>query len=306
MEMKKWLLESRPQFLMLAVVLVLHGSALTYWQGAFSWVRFLLALAGLMLMHGSVNMLNDWHDYQKSGIDKVIRQTPFSGGSGQLPRGEMTPREALIEGIVWLSMGAAIGFYLAWDLFRQQPGGGWPLLAIGLAGVFIIAIYTPVALRIGIGEVLAGAGLGLMPVLGVYYLHTLGLNAAAWWSALPSFFLTYNLLFLNEFPDWQADKAGNRKHVVILLGPKTARWWYIVIELAAFGAIVVGVVLGVLTPWALLGLGGLVPAVQAIRGALANYDRFEELFPAMGANVMAVLATNALLAVGYLVAALLG
>jgi len=305
LEIKNWLLESRPQFLTLAVVLVLHGSALAFWQGSVDWLRFILAMAGLVLLHGSVNILNDWHDYAKTGIDRVIRQTPFSGGSGQLPAGVMSAKEALIDGLVWLALGSAVGLWLVRDLFQQRPGGGWPLLIIGLAGVLTIVVYTPVALRIGLGEILAGVGLGLLPIIGVYYVHVLRLDAVAWWSSIPSFLLTCNLLYLNEFPDWAADKAGNRKHLVILLGPSNAIKWYVVIELAAFASIVLGVVLGALTPWALLGLLGLLPAIQAIRGALAHYDKFEEFFPAMGANVMAVLATNVLLAIGYLVAGLL-
>ena len=39
---------------------------------------------------------------------------------------------------------------------------------------------------------------------------------------------------------------------------------------------------------------------------LAQYESFEGLIPAQGANVVAVLATNVLLAVGYAVAAVLG
>lgn len=305
MDFKKWIMESRPQFLTLAVVLVLHGSALAFWQGSFSWLRLVLAMAGLVLLHGSVNMLNDWHDYHKTGIDKVVRQTPFSGGSGQLPAGVMKPREALIDGIIWLALGSAIGLYLVWDLFRTEPGGGWPLLVIGLVGLVLIVTYTPLANRIGVGEIFAGAGLGLLPIVGVYYLHTLRLDSAAWWSGIPAFFLTYNLLLLNEFPDAEADKVGNRKHMVILMGHKIARWLYTAVELATYVAIVAGVVVGVLTPWALLGLGGLIFAFKAIQGAIRDYDKFEPLFPAMGANVMAVLFTNVLLAVGYLVAGLL-
>lgn len=305
MRIRTWLAELRPRFLALAVVLVAHGSALAFWRGSFDVLRFVLALAGLVLLHGSVNVLNDWHDYTKTGIDRVIRPTPFSGGSGQLRAGAMSAKEALIEGVTLLVLGSAIGAWLVVDLFAQRPGGGWPLLIIGSVGVAAILLYTPIGARVGLGEMLAGVGLGLLPILGVYYLHTLRLDAAAWWSSVPAFLLTWNLLYLNEFPDWAADKVGNRRHLVILLGPARAIRWYVVIEAAAFVSIVAGVLSGALTPWALLGLFGLVPAVAAVRGAAANYDKFEELFPAMGANVTAVLATNALMAAGYVIAGLL-
>lgn len=303
--MKKWVLETRPQFLILSVLLVVHAAGLAYWQmretafaGSFDWGFMLLAMAALVLMHGSVNALNDWHDYEKTGIDKEIRQTPFSGGSGLVPSGVLSSGGALGVGVVTLVLGIAIGLYLAWQT-------GWTLLVIGVIGVISIVLYTPLWTRIGAGEFFAGLGLGLLPVLGVYYLLMGRLDFVAWVSGIPAFFLTYNLLFLNEFPDAEADTHGGRKHLVIRMGKKTARVWYAVVEVAAYVAIVVGVIAGVLTPWALLGLLAGIVAFKAIAGLWTNYEGFEEVFPAMGANVQAVLGTNALLGIGYLIAALL-
>jgi 1,4-dihydroxy-2-naphthoate octaprenyltransferase len=300
---KKWFLELRPQFLILAILLVAHGSALAFWQiretgtGEFSVVNALLAMAGLFLLHGSVNALNDWHDWEKSGIDKVIRQTPFSGGSGLVPQGVLTASGALTTGLVTLVVGSIIGLYLAWV-------AGWPLLVIGAVGVSSIVLYTPFWTRIGLGELWAGLGLGLLPLLGTYYLLAGHLDAVAWVSGLAAYFLTYNLLFLNEFPDAEADVQGGRKHLVIRMGKRNARVLYAIVELAAFATIVAGVVFGLLTPWALLGLIALVPGLKAIQVLWSNYDGFEQLFPAMGMNVFAVLGLNLFLAVGYLIAAL--
>jgi len=285
------------------VTLVLHGSALAAWQiaeqggGTFHWGYAVLAMVALVLMHGAVDALNDWHDYAKSGIDREIRQTPFSGGSGLVPSGVLSPTGALVLGLGTLIAGAAIGVYLV-------SVSGLPLLWIGLAGAASIVLYTPVFTRIGLGEIVAGLGLGTLPIVGVYYLLVGRVDPVAWVSGIPAGLLTYNLLYLNEFPDAEVDAKGGRHHMVILLGKARARWLYAAVEAGTCVAIVVGVALGVLSPWALLGLGGAFFAVQAIRGALVNYDGFESLFPAMGANVMAVLATNVLLALGYLVAAL--
>lgn len=303
--MKKWFLELRPQFLILAIVLAAHGTMLAFWKtGTVSWVNALLAMAGLFMLHGSVNALNDWHDYEKSGIDREIRQTPFSGGSGLVPTGVLTARGALMTGIVTMAMGLAIGLYLAWASYTET--GTWTLLIIGLLGASSILLYTPLWTRIGLGEPWAGLGLGLLPILGVYHLLVGSLDPAAYISGLAAYFLTYNLLFLNEFPDAEVDARGGRRHLVIRLGKKNARMWYAAMEVAAFATIVLGVVGGVLTPWALLALVPGIMAVKAIRGAMQHYDGFEEIFPAMGANVMAVLGLNLFLAIGYLIAGLLG
>ncbi|MBN2848727.1 MAG: prenyltransferase [Coriobacteriia bacterium] len=295
---RKYILETRPQFLTLAVVLVIHGSALAAWHGSFHLGHALLAAAALVLLQASTNVLNDWHDFTRSGIDRQTVQTPFSGGSGMLPRGALSPNAALALGLGTLAAGTAIGLYLA-------SVAGLPLLVIGMVGVLSVVLYTPVLTRVGLGEVFAGFALGTLPVVGTYYLLTGRFDIAAWVSGITAGLLTYNLLLLNEFPDTEADTAGGRHHMVVVLGKRRARWLYAAVEIGAYVAIVAGVVFGVLTPWALVGLGAAVFAAKAIATALKEYDSFEGLVPAQGANVMAVLATNVLLAVGYVIAALL-
>ncbi|MCK8115766.1 prenyltransferase [Anaerosoma tenue] len=296
---KKYVLETRPQFLTLALVLVVHGSALAAWHGSIHIGRSILAAIGLILLQASVNVLNDWHDWTRSGIDHDTVQTPFSGGSGMLPARDLEPREALILGIGTLLAGSAIGLYLAW-------AAGWELLIIGLVGAVLVVLYTPVFTRTGLGEIMAGAGLGILPVVGTYFLITGGFDTAAWVSGIPATLLTYNLLLLNEFPDTTADTAGGRHHMVVLLGKRRARWLYAVAEAAAFVVIVIGVVTGILTPWVLLALVAAVPAAKAVTIAIREYDGFEELIPALGANVQALLGVNVLMAAGYAIAALLG
>lgn len=304
--MKKsvWFLETRPQFLLLDVVLVLHAGGLAFWrQGSIDWLRFALCMLGLVLLNASVNVLNDWHDWEKSGIDKETPRTPFSGGSGLLPAGAMDARSALKLGVGLLVAGSAIGFYLVWDTWYLY-GTAWPLLIIGLAGAFMVAAYTPLLAKTGLGEIIAGLGAGALPVVAAYWVLTGRLDTVAWVSSIPAFLLTYNLLLINEFPDAEADAKGGRIHMVTLLGKQRARWLYAAVEIGTYAAIVVGVVAGVLTPWALLGLAAGFFAFQAIRGAITGYDSMEKIVPAMGANVVSVLGTNTLMAIGYLIAGL--
>ena len=298
--MKLQILETRPQFLVLSVLLVLHAAALAAARGhAVDWFHVMLAMAGLVLLHASVNVLNDWHDYARTGIDLKVRRTPFSGGSGLLPTGRISAGGALRLGIGTLAAGGLIGLYLAWV-------AGPPLLVIGLVGGLSVVFYTPWLTRIGFGEVFAGLSLGVLPVVGTYFLLTGRLDLAAWISGIPAGCLTYNLLLLNEFPDTDADIAGARRHMVVLLGKRRAAWLYTAVELAAYVSLVGGVMSGVLAPWALLGLGGALFAGKAIAIALKEYDGFENLIPGMGANVASVLGTNALMAIGYGIAAFAG
>jgi len=53
--------------------------------------------------------------------------------------------------------------------------------------------------------------------------------------------------------------------------------------------------------WALIGLGTLPIAAKACAIALKDYDDPEKLIPALGMNVITVLATDALLAIAFLI-----
>ncbi len=70
MKLKIWFLETRPQFLILSVILAFLGISIAWYDGYFHLGHALLAFFGLLLIHISVNTLNDYFDY-KSGIDLV-------------------------------------------------------------------------------------------------------------------------------------------------------------------------------------------------------------------------------------------
>ena len=56
---------------------------------------------------------------------------------------------------------------------------------------------------------------------------------AALAASLPAFFMTFNFLLLNEFPDEAADREGGRRHLIILFGRTAAARTYAAAALAA-------------------------------------------------------------------------
>lgn len=144
MNLRIWLLETRPGFLLLLVVLVLLGTAVAWNEGYFHWLKFVLTLLGLLLAHTSVNVLNDYFDY-KSGIDTETTQTPFSGGSGILPQGLLKPESVYKFGLGCLLIALVIGIYLTLV-------SGWQLLPLIVGGGLVIYFYTSHLAKWLIGE----------------------------------------------------------------------------------------------------------------------------------------------------------
>ena len=282
-----WLGVARAPFLLRPVTLVAAGAAAAAYGGAFAWGATILALVGLVLLHVAVNALNEASD-MATGIDLRTTRTPFSGGSGTLPAGRLSVRATRIFAYTCAVIGGLIG---GWFALRLGPMFAL-LMAAGAAAVLF---YTDAFARVGVGEVMAGLGLGALPVWGAAWVQGPTPGPAALWAGVPAFLMTFNLLLLNEFPDEEADRAGGRKNLVLLLGRKGAALVYAAAAVLTPTAIVVAVALGALPAHA---LAATLPSLLLAKPlAWAFGDTREPVpVPALGANVAWNLATNTVLA----------
>jgi 1,4-dihydroxy-2-naphthoate octaprenyltransferase len=289
---------ARAPFLLLPFTLVAVCAAAAAYDDRASVLASVLALVGLVALHAAVNAFNEASD-MRSGIDLQTTRTPFSGGSGTLPSGAIPVREAVWVGAIGSAIGLAVGVY-----FLTQVGW-WPLIGVMALGAVAVLIYTQVFARTGVGEIFAGLGLGLLPVVGTALVQGGTIGPAAWAAGVPAFLMTFNLLLLNEFPDEAADRAGGRLNLVLLLGRRGAALVYVA---AAVGtpAIIAAAVLGGWFP--ALALLGCLPfwfAVPAVRWAASRPGDAVPV-PALAGNVIWNLGTNALTAAGLGLAAALG
>ena len=158
-----------------------------------------------------------------------------------------------------------------------------------------VLFYSEVFARAGVGELMAGLGLGALPVWGSAWVQGPPPGSAALWAGVPAFFMTFNLLLLNEFPDEEADRAGGRKNLVLMLGRKGAALVYAAAAALTPLAIVVAVALEV---FPLVALVAVLPSLLLRKPlAWAFGDTREPVpIPAMSANVVWNLATNSTLA----------
>jgi len=288
------MLITRANFLLLTIAIVAAGlSASLYAHGAFNPLDALLVLIGALFTHMAVNVFNNYFDY-RSKIDARTTKTPFSGGVSILVEGKMKPATALGVGLLCLIGAGVIGMNF---LARQF----YPLFPILLYGLVAICFYTPVFSRIhALSEIVAGTGFGFMG-LGAYVTQARVVDASGIAVLVPVSILVGLLLFLNEFPDVEADKAAGRKHVVILFGRKTSAWIYVIFLVATYLSILLSVAMTAAPLAVLISLITTPIAYKAMRIVLKNYDRIPELVPAMGLNVTIIISTIALLAAGFLI-----
>ena len=292
-----WIMETRPQFLTLSIVLTFLGTAIAWYHGPVNLWYAVLAGVGLMLTHGSVNAINDYFDY-KSGIDLNTRRTPFSGGSGLVPEGRLPLSQALWVGVITSCAALVIGIFF---LFVK----GWLLLPLLVVAAFCLVLYTPVILRTPWPEWSPGLGLGILPILGFYFIQTGRYDGVVLIASIPSGILVHNLLLLNEFPDVAADKKGGRKTTPVLFGLDAAAKFYMMATVAVpvwiVGCVMATFVVGrtVMPVYCLIALATLPWAVKAVQGAFAYHDR-ERLIKGLSDNVKFILFTQVLIGAGFI------
>lgn len=294
--LKAWLLLPRFHFIPLTIIMVSLGTAIAAYEGFFHLGYFALAMIGSLLVHMTVNVINDYYDYV-DGIDLRTQRTPFSGGSGVLTSGLLRPKQAFWFATICLLIAMGIGAYFCFVR-------GWLLFPLLLVAGFSAYFYNVYISKWLLGEIVAGLNFGPLLVLGSYYVQTGRYSLEALVASLAPGILTANLLFLNEFPDREADQKGGRRHLVIAMGKENARFLFVVFLVGSYLCIILGVITKMMPIVTLIGLGTIGFGWKAAKGALKYYSDTHQLIPALGMNVITILGTQALLAIGYVIAAL--
>lgn len=298
-KLRHWGMELRSSFLTATIVSIILGTSIAWMRnGVFSLGYFLLALIAGVFLHAGTNVINDYFDY-KSGNDEVNRDfvRPFSGGSRMIQLGLLTPLEVLSGALLFYALGVSIGLYLTWTL-------GPIVLLLGLIGVFSGFFYTAPPFNWaskGVGEALVGINFGLLMTLGSYYVQTGMLAVEPLTASLPVSLLIAAVLYINEFPDYSADKAVGKDTLVVRLGRGRAVYGYIVMMLGAYGSLALGVLSGIMPVSTLIGFVTLPLAVSAIKYALKHHSSSFELVPANVFTIVCHLFTSLLLSLGYLI-----
>jgi 1,4-dihydroxy-2-naphthoate octaprenyltransferase len=223
---------SRPKFLVASAAPVLVGSSLgCAVAGSLNWPLFVLALLAIMAIHSGANMANDYFDHL-SGNDWANKNpTPFSGGSRYIQEGILSPKAILLTALISFAVGAAAGVViviLTESLF---------ILILGLIGLLGGFFYTAPPVKLGyryVGEFIIALLFGFFPVYGSYYLQTGMLGTIPLLPGCIVGILIFLVIFINEFPDFKADAAVDKKTLVVHFGVPVSVWIYRTVLIASF------------------------------------------------------------------------
>ena len=288
-----WLRVIRVRFLLASVIAVSVGLALTWRQNSsIDPLDAILIFAGVMALHASVDLLNDFWDF-KRGIDTKTKRTKMSGGTGVLPEGLLKPSSVYRAGITFLIIGSIIGSY-----FVITHG-----IIIGIIlGFAILSIYfySTKIVDSGLGEFFVAVK-GSLIVIGTFFIQSGEITIESILGGIVVGVLSSLVLFIASFPDHDADKSKGRKSLVIAVGKEKAAKLFWIFPIISYLTIIIGVSTNLFPLMSLITLLTIPLMIKSGLGLRKNFDSIENLVPFMSSTLMFSRITGVLFVVSFLI-----
>jgi len=288
-----WLRVIRIRFLLASVIAVSVGLVISLQHGfQIDILHAALTLAGVLALHASVDLLNDYWDF-KRGIDTSTKRTKMSGGTGVLPEGLLQPTQVYRAGIGFLILGSAIGaYFIAID--------GVIIGAILGFAILSIYFYSTKIVDSGLAELFVTIK-GTMIVMGTYFIQTSDITISPILGGIVVGILSSLVLFITSFPDHDADKSKGRKTLVIAAGKQKAVSIFWVFPVIVYGAIILGVISEIFPVFTLITFVTIPLIIKAGGNLKQNHDDLGKLEKIMSKTLSFSRITGALFVFGFII-----
>lgn len=219
-----WLKAMRLDFTTVAVVPFGVGAFIAWASGLpIHWASVAAGLLAVLFICIACYLTGEVYDAQGDALTIQYGRTKFSGGTLMVVNGQLSPRAALRAVVALFVLAILLGLYIT---VGQR---NWVLLGLGLLGVAASALYSAPPVRLvsrGYGEVIIGFCYGWLTLVCGHATatgHLPPLSSAHYWPLALSIF---NVIFLNEFPDYRPDIATGKRNLVVRLGLANSAWLY--------------------------------------------------------------------------------
>ncbi len=297
-----WLQAARLKFLPQGVMPVVIAGAVAFGEGSFKPVYFVVGFLAAAAVQIGLTMFNDTLDFIYGTDRKTMgNKNPFSGGSGLLTSGIVRPGQAL-KGIFLLYFFAlTCAIYLAAQV-------GFEIMWIAVIGAAISIFYSAKPFRFayhGLGELMMFLGYGPVLTAWGYFIHTTTISIDILLiGAIPGF-LMWTMILINEIPDYNEDRAANKRNIAYRLGPGRTKNLYIASFAVLYLYITALIIGGVLPVWCALAFLSIPMAVKASMVAHRHYLNPIKITDSNRFMVYIYSLTTIMVAAGFLIEGLL-
>jgi 1,4-dihydroxy-2-naphthoate octaprenyltransferase len=286
-----WFTLSRPPFHSVGVLPFVLGGVLAWQQtDTFRWDICGWGTLGVVLIMLATYYAGEYWDYKEDAISSR-QPSRFAGGSRVIQQGLLPRRAALWAS--WVCVGLALGVGLV--LWIGYQTGPWtlPFGILGILGGFLYSTRPVRWVSTGVGELWIAFCYGWLPVAVGYYLQIGQIAPLAHWLAVPIGLTIFNVILLNEFPDYHADVEAEKKNLVARMGRERGAWLYGLVNVGSWIgmglSLLNGVPLNALWVYAPVLVLSVVLTVLILRGRWQDRATLETL---CGLNIGVNLGTT--------------
>jgi 1,4-dihydroxy-2-naphthoate octaprenyltransferase len=260
------------------------------------FVNALLCIGGVILVHIGANTINDYFDWNLSdGINRHAGK--FNGGSRHLFEGKVSRSFYLSISLLCLLVLLCIAlFFIFSDRFY--------VLYFALAGLLIGYLYSSPPFRFhsrGLGEFLIFLSFGPILSAAVCYVMTGLVQVEYFLIGVPFGVSTTAILWINQFPDYEADKTAGKHTLTVRMGLKSSRFLYMLFITFVYMSIILLTGLRILPLWSGLIVLLIPGSLSAVRSVFINYAFPEKLIPVQKFTIQFQMMTTIICIAGLLV-----
>jgi 1,4-dihydroxy-2-naphthoate octaprenyltransferase len=216
---------SRVPFHSVGVAPFALGTALAWRDGGgVSWPIFAIGALAVILVMEATYLMGEHYDVAEDTISGRIGKSAFAGGSQAIQRGMVPRGHARTGANVAAALALLAGGILAL-VYRTGPAT-LPLGLIGLAAGYFYSAPPMRWVTRGVGELLIGFCYGWLPIAVGFYLQRGGFHPLALPMSIPVGLSVFNIILINEFPDYPADLASGKRNMTVRLGKRRAALIY--------------------------------------------------------------------------------
>ena len=287
-----WTRAIRIKFLLASIIAVTNGIAISYWKtGELDFGYAILTYFGVICLHISVDLLNDYWDF-KRGIDTNTKRTKYSGGTGVIPENLINSKLIYCAGVIFLILGGLIGLYFV-------TIKGIIILILLTFAIISIYFYSTNIVNAGLGELFVAIK-GSMIVLGSYYIQSDQIDLTSIYVGIIIGLLSAVVLLVTSFPDYEADKKSGRRTLVIVMGKENSTKLFITIVTITYAMIIGGSIFNVMTIFSTIALLSLPFAFKAVL-KLRRFNETSELVSSMANTIIYSRICGILLGISFII-----
>jgi 1,4-dihydroxy-2-naphthoate octaprenyltransferase len=201
-------------------------------EGSFHWGLFAWGTLGVVSVMLATYYAGEYWDYAEDELSAELGGSRFAGGSQVLQQGSLHRRAPLWGSVLSVLVALAISSVLQ----LGYGTGPWtiPFALFGLLGGFFYSTRPVRWVSTGVGELWIGFCYGWLPVAVGYYLQAGEITPLVHWLSIPIGLTIFNVILLNEFPDYPADSAAGKRNLVVRLGKERASLLYGLVGLGSW------------------------------------------------------------------------